>query len=108
MASPELIRLFAVSGRVGSSRVHDKHLGLASDTFPDSGRRPLDLLWAEAAEILTWAEKGILPEEEAARFRTLLWPNSGLERSAPGLTDLGVGRVSESEGHDVGLGLAWI
>jgi hypothetical protein len=37
----------------------------------------------EAAEILTWAERGMPLHEHC---RTPLWPNSDLERTSPGLT----------------------
>lgn len=44
----------------------------------------------EAAEILTWAERGMPLNEHC---RTPLWPNSDRERTAPGLIFLDVRRV---------------
>jgi hypothetical protein len=52
--------------RPDPSRPRDRHPGQLSDSSPGSGHRPLALVvWAEAVETLTWAEKGT-PSEPAA------------------------------------------
>jgi hypothetical protein len=58
----------------------------------------------EAAEILTWAERGMPLNEHC---RTPLWPNSDRERTAPGLIFLDVRRVRCTKYRDETLKIAW-
>jgi hypothetical protein len=58
----------------------------------------------EAAEILTWAERGMPLNEHC---RTPLWPNSDRERTAPGLIFLDVRRVRCTKYRDETLRIAW-
>jgi len=57
----------------------------------------------EAVEILTWAETDMPCFEQS---RTPLWPNSGQERTGPGLICLGVRRAICSKSRDSILRIA--
>ena len=73
-------------------------------SFPDHDRWHRGVVLVEAAEILTWAEKGMPFVEHC---RTPLWPNSDRERSAPGLIFLDVRRVGYTKCRDESLRIAW-
>lgn len=90
-----------------SLRFRDTHHGRPSGTLPELVRRPLELLWAEAAETLTWAEMGSLLSTREQDYQSLLWAKIGRERSAPGLNSLGVGRASYAGCLDDGVWFAW-
>lgn len=73
-------------------------------SFHDHDRWFRGYVWVEAAEILTWAEKGMPSCEQR---RTPLWPSSDRERSAPGLIFLDVRRVECTKYCDMVLRIAW-
>jgi hypothetical protein len=58
----------------------------------------------EAAEILTWAERGMPLLEHG---RTPLWSNSDQERTSPGLIFLAVRRARYTNCRDEKLRIAW-
>jgi hypothetical protein len=61
-------------------------------------------VWMGAAEILTWAERGMPLNEHC---RTPLWPNSDRERTVPGLIFLDVRRVRCTKYRSERLRIAW-
>lgn len=76
-------------GVVESSGLRSRHRVLPFDSFLDFVHQPRELVSAEAEETLTWAEKGRPWLERAVP--TLLWPESGRERSAEGPRSVGAG-----------------
>ena len=73
-------------------------------SFHDHDRWLRGFVLVEAAEILTWAERGMPLNEHC---RTPLWPNSDRERTAPGLIFLDVRRVRCTKYRDETLKIAW-
>lgn len=71
-------------------------------SFHDHDRWTRGFVLVEAAEILTWAERG-MPLNEHCRTP----PNSNQERTAPDLIFLDVRRVICSNGRGVMLRIAW-
>jgi len=87
--------VFAFPDRCPAHPIHNFH---------DHDRWSRDFVLVEAAEILTWAERGMPLNEHR---RTPLWPNSNREKSAPGLIYLDVRRVRCMNYRDEVLGIAW-
>jgi len=73
-------------------------------SFHDHDRWLRDFVLVEAAEILTWAERGMPLFEHC---RTPLCPNSDRERSAPDLIFLDVRRAECTKYRDKTLRIAW-
>lgn len=67
-----------------------RHPEMDRSSHPELDRRTLGYVVVGAVEILTWAETDMPCFEQS---RTPLWPNSGQERTGPGLICLGVRRV---------------
>jgi hypothetical protein len=67
-----------------------RHPEVERSSHPELDRRTLGYVVVESVEILTWAETDMPCFEQS---RTPLWPNSGQERTGPGLIYLGVRRV---------------
>jgi hypothetical protein len=83
---------------LGRRPVHPIH------SFHDHDRWARGFVLVEAAEILTWAERDMPLFEHC---RTPLWPNSGRERSTPGLIFLDVRRARCTKYRDKTLRIAW-
>lgn len=76
-------------------RLRDRHHGWwPPGTVDELDRRPLELLWAESVETLTWAEMGSLLSAREQHFRSLLGATVGRWRSEPGRNSLGGDRAS--------------
>jgi hypothetical protein len=73
-------------------------------SFHDHDRWSRGFVLVEAAEILTWAERGMPLNEHC---RTPLWPNSNPEKNAPGLIYLDVRRVWCTNDRVEVLRIAW-
>lgn len=73
-------------------------------SFHDHDRWTRGFVLVEAAEILTWAERGMPLNEHC---RTPLWPNSNPGKTAPDLIFLDVRRVRCTNDRGVGLRIAW-
>jgi hypothetical protein len=73
-------------------------------SFHDHDRWLRGFVLVEAAEILTWAERGMPLFEHC---RTPLYPNSDREKSAPDLIFLDVRRERYSKYRDKPLRIAW-
>ncbi len=73
-------------------------------SFHDHDRWVRGFVLVEAAEILTWAERGMPLFEHC---RTPLCPNSDRERSAPDLIFLDVRRAECTKYRDKTLRIAW-
>jgi hypothetical protein len=73
-------------------------------SFHDHDRWIRGFVLVEAAEILTWAERGMPLFEHC---RTPLWPNSDRERSAPDLIFPDVRRARCTKYRDRALRIAW-
>jgi hypothetical protein len=78
--------------------VHSTH------SFHDHDRWVRGFVLEEAAEILTWAERGMPLFEHC---RTPLYPNSDREKSAPDLIFLDVRRARYTKYRDKPLRIAW-
>jgi hypothetical protein len=73
-------------------------------SFHDHDRWLRGFVLVEAAEILTWAERGMPLFEHC---RTPLYPNSDREKSAPDLIFLDVRRARYTKYRDKLLRIAW-
>lgn len=73
---------FFLFAQIEMSEAPEKLLAQSIHSFHDRDRWHRGYVLVEAAEILTWAERG-KPLSESCR--TPLWPNSGRERIAPDL-----------------------
>lgn len=82
----------------------DRRPAHPTHSFHDHDRWSRGFVLVEAAEILTWAERGMPLNEHC---RTPLWPNSDRWKSAPGLIYLDVRRVICLNCRDEVLGIAW-
>ena len=82
----------------------ERRLAHSIHNFHDYDRWNRGYVLVEAAEILTWAEKGMPLHEHC---RTPLWPNSDRERSAPGLIFPAVRRAEYTNYRGDTLRIAW-
>jgi hypothetical protein len=82
----------------------ERRLAHSIHNFHDRDRWNRGYVLVEAAEILTWAERGMPLHEHC---RTPLWPNSDRERSAPDLIFPAVRRAEYTNYRGDTLRIAW-
>jgi hypothetical protein len=99
-----LVPCFFLFVRIEIPVAHERYLAQSTHSFHDRDRWHRGYVLVEAAETLTWAERG-KPLDE--RCRTPLWPNSDLKKTAPDLTFLAVRRARYTNVRDGTLRIAW-
>jgi hypothetical protein len=99
-----VVLYFALQAPLAIFDSPERRLAQSIHSFHDHDRWILDYVLVEAAETLTWAERGMPLNEHC---RTPLWPNSDRERTSPGLTFLAVRRARCTNYRDDTLRIAW-
>ena len=100
----EMVVLFVLDAPVEVPEFPERRLAHLIHSFHDRDRWSRGYVLVEAAEILTWAERGMPLFEHC---RTPLYPNSDREKSAPDLIFLDVRRARYTKYRDKLLRIAW-
>ena len=99
-----VVPYFALQAPLAIFGSPERRLAQSIHSFHDHDRWIQGYVLVEAAEILTWAERGMPLNEHC---RTPLWPNSDRERTSPGLIFLAVRRARCTNYRDDTLRIAW-
>ena len=99
-----VVPYFALQALLAIFDSPERRLAQSIHSFHDHDRWIQGYVLVEAAEILTWAERGMPLNEHC---RTPLWPNSDRERTSPGLIFLAVRRARCTNYRDDTLRIAW-
>jgi hypothetical protein len=100
----ERVALYVLDAPVEVPEFPERRLAHLIHSSHDRDRWSRGYVLVEAAEILTWAERGMPLNEHC---RTPLWPNSDRERTAPGLIFLAVRRARCTKYRGERLRIAW-